>query len=88
MVERRRSARKRVIYSAKATYAGRTALIDGVVRNLSEGGARFDADQAIAVPDRFDLALPHEGAVKAARVAWRHDRSIGIAFDAPSRGKR
>ncbi|MBV1705018.1 MAG: PilZ domain-containing protein [Hyphomicrobiales bacterium] len=86
MVERRRSPRKRVIYSAKATYAGRQALIDGVVRNLSEGGARFDADQAIAVPDSFELEMPHEGATRRARVTWRHDHSIGLAFDAP--GKR
>lgn len=66
---------------AKFIYEAREGL--GLVRNISSGGMRIDAYQAIPVGARLTVALS-DGRDLAATVAWRQEQTIGVSFDRPA----
>lgn len=59
-------------------FHGRT--ISCLVRSLSRQGASLDVINAVAIPDRFTLALPLEGVSYTCRLLWRREMEIGVSF--------
>jgi len=51
MIERRRSARARVIYGGVIAYNGRQSTVDCVIRNFSPDGAKVEFHNAALLPD-------------------------------------
>lgn len=51
-----------------------------LVRSLSERGAAIDVISPRAIPDRFTLELPLEGATHRCRLVWRWKTEIGVTF--------
>jgi hypothetical protein len=74
-----RQVRQRVLKGAQIVFKGREAVIDCVVRNLSDGGACLNVDSSIGIPDAFDLMLDH-AFVGNCRVTWRKATQIGVKF--------
>ena len=77
---RRNEARRRVLIKrAQIVFKGREAVIDCVVRNLSDRGACLKVESPIGIPDTFDLVLDN-APVRGCRVTWRSATQIGVAF--------
>ena len=74
-----RQVRQRVLKGAQIVFKGHEAVIDCTVRNLSDGGACFNVECSIGIPDSFDLVLDH-ASVRNCRVAWRKVTQIGVKF--------
>ena len=80
MEERRKSTRQRTYKAGELTFAGRSAAIDCVVKNISEGGAGLDVASPIGIPDEFDLMLTGDHTVHRCKVIWRKAKKIGVQF--------
>ncbi|HRE20683.1 MAG TPA: PilZ domain-containing protein [Rhabdaerophilum sp.] len=84
MVEERRQAfRRRALMSGTLRFKARNGSLSCVIRNLSATGAKLAADRAWWIPTQFELEIPHQDIRIDARVVWRDDREMGIAFEAP-----
>jgi hypothetical protein len=56
-----------------------------LIRSLSEHGAALDVFSPGAIPDRFELSIPLEGATHHCRLVWRRDTKIGVMFQRSER---
>lgn len=83
MIERRRHPRLRTFLGAKIVFNHRWSVIDGLVRNLSTGGARVEFTNTAVVPDTFDLVIPRRDETHRVRVLWRAQDAAGVALEAP-----
>ena len=52
--ERRKETRRRVLKGAQIAFKGRGAVIDCMVRDLSDGGACLKVASPIGIPDTFE----------------------------------
>ncbi|MGH6811699.1 MAG: PilZ domain-containing protein [Methylocella sp.] len=77
--ERRSGARRRALKEARIAFKGQGAVIDCVVRNLSDRGACLNVETPIGIPDTFDLMLDR-ASVRHCRVTWRKAAQIGVEF--------
>ena len=79
MPEQRMSPRRRVLKGAKIAFEGGSAVIDCLVRNLSETGAALQVESPVGIPAEFELILGNNQAHHC-RVVWRKKASIGVKF--------
>lgn len=81
MLDRRESARDKVIYGGVAEIGERGATRDCVVRNISEKGANLEFSNVIKLPkERISLTIARKGRSFLARVVWWRDNFLGVAF--------
>jgi hypothetical protein len=81
MIERRESARDKVIYGGIAAIGEGPATTDCVVRNISASGAQIEFDKATIPPkDRMALTIARKGRSFLARIVWWRDNFVGVAF--------
>jgi len=81
----RKAHRRRTLIGAKILLNGGSSVLDCVVKDLSDGGARLVMDGAIAVPPAdFDLHLSDGRVFHSCRIAWRQVSSLGVSFSQPS----
>ena len=80
MLDRRQRPRDKVIYGGVAEINERGSTMDCVVRNISEGGACVELDQAAKLPDQINLKIPRKGRSFLAKMIWRHANRVGLAF--------
>ena len=85
MIERRQSARARVIYGGVIAYNQRQSTVECVVRNFSEDGAKVEFDNPAVLPDVIDLLISKKNRAFTARIAWRQINEAGLAFDTAER---
>lgn len=78
--EQRIAPRRRVLKSGIATFNNRTAIVRCTIREMSETGAKIQADDTRLIPDRFDLVNEFDGVVAAVAVIWRRGAEIGVEF--------
>jgi hypothetical protein len=82
MLDRRQSARDKVIYGGVAEIDEHGATRDCVVRNISENGAGIEFSNVIKLPKRqISLAIARKGRSFLARIVWWRDNFVGIAFN-------
>ncbi|MCJ2055498.1 PilZ domain-containing protein [Methylobacterium sp. J-048] len=79
MDDRRASPRRRTLLEGHIEIAGGGA-IDCTIRNLSDGGARLLVVSVIGVPDEFVLSFGAAAERRSARVVWRKETELGVAF--------
>lgn len=79
--ERRAAARRRVLKGATLTFNKGYGALECIVRNQSESGALLAFGETAAVPPFFALAINGEQASRHARVRWRTQTLVGVAFD-------
>jgi hypothetical protein len=80
MVERRQSARARVIYGGVLAYNRRQSTVECVIRNFSEDGAKVEFDNPAALPDVIDLLIAKKDRAFTAKIVWRQANQAGLAF--------
>ena len=76
--DRRGARRQRTLLKAKVIFNGGHSSFEGLLRNLSETGARLEFGGFAPVPGRFELRC--DGTVQWAEVAWRQNRAVGLRF--------
>jgi hypothetical protein len=81
MLDRRQSARDKVIYGGVAEIGESGAKTDCVVRNISENGAHVEFSNVIKLPrEQMSLTIARKGRSFLARIIWWRDNFVGVAF--------
>jgi len=81
MLDRRQSARDKVIYGGIAEIGEPGASRDCVVRNISENGAHLEFENDVRIPeDTMLLTIARKGRSFLARIIWWRDNFVGVAF--------
>ena len=82
MLDRRQSARDKVIYGGVAEMTETGASRDCVVRNISEHGAHLEFTNEIGLPKTsLRLKIARKGQSFLARIIWWRDNFVGVAFN-------
>ena len=82
---KRRAPRLRTLKGAKILYPNGWGIVDCVIRDMSESGARLVCKDTTAVPAEFTLLINNEDMVRDARVVWRRQDLLGITFTSDRR---
>jgi hypothetical protein len=81
MLDRRESARDKVIYGGVAEIGERGATRECVVRNISDKGAQVEFSNVIRLPrEHMSLTIARKGRSFLARIIWWRDNFMGVAF--------
>jgi PilZ domain-containing protein len=81
MLDRRRSAREKVIYGGVVEIDERGGSRDCVVRNISEKGAHLEFSNVVRLPkEKLSLTIARKGRSFLAKVIWWRDNFVGVAF--------
>jgi len=81
MLDRRETARDKVIFGGVAEVGERGATRECVVRNISEKGAQVEFSNVINLPrEQMSLTIARKGRSFLARIIWWRDNFIGVAF--------
>jgi hypothetical protein len=54
--------------------------IECIIQDHSEGGARLEMAEDVALPPRFHLSIPFLDQVRPVEVRWSRDRQSGVMF--------
>lgn len=79
MAERRKHPRSRVLKSAKLIL-GSSSVIDCVVRNLTNIGARIVVQNTTTLPEHLHLTFDGGRSNRACKVVWRRLNETGLEF--------
>jgi hypothetical protein len=77
---RRNRSREYAIIAASVVCGSKH--VDGVVRNLTSGGAMFECNQQFTTGDKVSLDIAGLGRI-ASSVAWSVGTRSGLRFDEP-----
>jgi hypothetical protein len=80
VAERRASQRRRTYKVARIGFGGGRAVINCLVRNVSETGACLGVESPVGIPDEFNLVFESGEPSRMCRVMWRKAKLIGVAF--------
>jgi hypothetical protein len=81
MLDRRQSARDKVIFGGVAEIDERGGSSECVVRNISENGAAIEFNNVVKLPkEKMSLTIARKGRSFLARVIWLRDNFVGVAF--------
>jgi hypothetical protein len=79
-IERRTFARQRSVMRGRIYYDNRSLTADCLVRDVSDKGARLELSENVAIPDLIELYIPKREETHNARVQWRHENEVGVAY--------
>jgi PilZ domain len=80
MNERRSHIRRRTFKGGKLIFNKGLSVLDCIIRDMSEHGARVELGTTIGVPDTFELIIAPDRVKRSCKIAWRSKRHIGISF--------
>jgi hypothetical protein len=83
MLDRRQSARNKVIYGgvAEVSVGERGETKECVVRDISEKGARLEFSNVTKLPrEQMLLTIARKGRSFLAQIMWWRDNFVGVAF--------
>ena len=81
MLDRRQSARDKVIYGGVAEIDDHGGSSECVVRNISETGAHLEFSNIVRLPkQQMSLTIAKKGRSFLARIIWWRDNFVGVAF--------
>src|SRR3981189_1358544 len=89
MLDRRQSARDKVIYGGVAEIGERGVTRDCVVRKISEKGASLEFSNVVKLPikGQMSLTIARKGRSFLARIIWWRDNFVGVAFSSETRSE-
>jgi hypothetical protein len=61
-----------------------SSSVECLVRNISQSGARLSVSPAVGLPQTFSLLIPQKGLSREARLIWRSETEVGVAFVVPA----
>lgn len=77
--ERRGNARSHVLKGVKLIL-DKSSVIDCVVRNVTNTGARLHLSNTIGLPEVFDLTFDGGYSFRRCRIVWRSVTEAGVKF--------
>jgi hypothetical protein len=77
--ERRSTARSRILKGAKIIL-GTASVIDCIVRNVTNTGARIHIPDTVDLPEAFDLTFDGGYSFRICRIVWRSITETGVEF--------
>jgi hypothetical protein len=80
----RASPRQRRLKSAQIIFNDNSSIMDCLIRDWSETGARLKFGQSHVVPKQFFLLLKAEWLLYPAELRWRRGEEMGIRFTGPA----
>jgi PilZ domain len=80
MESNKRAAPRHRVLKAGRIVVGDKATLDVSVRDMSATGAKLLCSSTHLIPETFRLVLPGDGTIRPAKVMWRKEDSLGIAF--------
>jgi PilZ domain len=80
MSERRRAVRQKSFLRGCIYFNNRRTVVDCLIRDLSESGARLQFSDAISIPDSFELYIAQKEQTLRAKVERRHGMDVGVSF--------
>lgn len=78
--EKRTARRQRMLKDGKIITKNDRSVIDCIIRDISDTGAKIRCGDQVAVPKEFQLFLPQSKFFREARTVWRRGNEIGIIF--------
>jgi hypothetical protein len=85
MLDRRQSARDKVVYGGVAEIGEHGGPRDCVVRNISKNGAHLEFSNDLRLPkEPMRLTIARKGRSVLARIIWWRDNFVGVAFNSES----
>jgi hypothetical protein len=57
------------------------STIDCVVRRISDDGATVAVENALGIPEGFQLLIADEGNPRPCKLVWQSDRQLGLTFE-------
>ena len=85
MGERRGSRRSKSFLRGFVYVSRKRGALACLIRDLSEKGARIVFSDTVTLPDVVELYIPQRDQTLRARVEWRRNDEIGLAFTATER---
>jgi hypothetical protein len=85
MEERRKSSRRRTLRRGKIIMTKWTVM-DCLVRNLSEKGARLEFGGPVELPKTFQLEILDSGPTYSAELLWQRGLTAGVSFAKAAQG--
>ena len=82
--ERRRAPRQRTQKTATLVFNKRQSVITCALRSLSSTGALLELPTIVGTPSQFEVRI--DGTYRSARVVWRSDMKLGVAWTDLKRG--
>ncbi len=83
-MDHRSVSRARAILKAQIRFNNGMSTMDCVIRDLSEGGARLQISDSVAIPGSFELHIPKRDETRRAILHWRNSEEIGVGFQSAS----
>ena len=80
MVERRQGSRQKSFLRGCIYFNNRRTVIDCLIRDMSDHGARLRFSDSISTPDSFELHIPQKNQTLRVVARWRHGMDVGVAF--------
>jgi hypothetical protein len=87
MEEHRRSHRRRTLKEGKVVLSDRI-VIDCLIRDISEAGARLEFGAPMELPANFRLLISSLNLLVPVALAWQHGLSAGVRFTGPGQEAR
>ena len=76
----RRARRQRTLMACRIVYGDALIVVEGVIRDLSESGAKVRLGSLSPLPQRVKLLAVKEGRLYDAKIVWRRGEEIGLHF--------
>ena len=83
-MDHRSVTRARALLKAQIRFNSGMSTMDCVIRDLSEGGARLQLSDSVAIPSTFELYIPKRDETRRAILHWRNSEEIGVGFQGAS----
>ncbi|MEL6817266.1 MAG: PilZ domain-containing protein [Pseudomonadota bacterium] len=82
------AAREPRLRTLKQGFAGWTelhAVVECIVRDMSESGAKLEFKDVGTLPSAFELTVPVDGTIRPCKIVWSRANFVGVEFTGPAR---
>ena len=79
-IERRREPRQKCFLRGLIYFNNRRNVVDCLIRDISDRGARLVFSDAVTTPDVIELSIPQKEQMLRAQTVWRHGQEMGVAI--------
>ena len=80
--QRRRTSRQRCLFACRIVFGPEDFTVDGMIRDVSDTGARIRLPSPIPLPKSFRVIL-RDGVCQETETVWRRSQELGVRFLAP-----
>ena len=80
MTERRQRQRNMTYLGGTMAFNAQNSTLNCLVRDLSQDGAKLELPAAAIAPPTFELRIRANEPPRHARIVWRTQRHVGVAF--------